>query len=191
MCIRDSYNTVTHETCQEDPRCTRDREAARLYQISSAEHRAAPKQHEVVDVAPQKLSDGRLYCPACEAEVSADWETHRSSIGHQMAINMVKAPVKAYGLGPSNKGYQMLKNSMGWTEDQGLGARNQGQLDPVKTVLRRKNAGLGTEVSKSAVTHKNPFLPKNVQQQAMSKKASIAKLKGEKRKRKEIWESLQ
>eukprot|EP00658_Telonema_sp_P-2_P034590 TRINITY_DN2523_c0_g2_i1.p1 TRINITY_DN2523_c0_g2~~TRINITY_DN2523_c0_g2_i1.p1 ORF type:complete len:300 (-),score=84.40 TRINITY_DN2523_c0_g2_i1:424-1323(-) len=186
-------NSITGEMHADDPRRYEDQMAATRIKAAEATMAAAPKKHQVEEVEPESLGPGdRVWCPVCKVETAKqEWVTHRSSIGHQMSINMQGGPpTKTYGLGPNNKGYQMLKSAMGWKEDQGLGAANQGRLDPIKTVIRTKHAGLGTQAPKAAITHKNPTVPKLKKQNPLSKKQVVKQIKADKRKRAAIWKSL-
>jgi hypothetical protein len=115
---------------------------------------AMPEHRPVEEVEPEEVcgGSGRLWCPACLEEVTGAWSAHCTSTTHQFSITSRAAPVKSYGLGPSNKGYQMLKRK-GWSENEGLGAQNQGRLDPVPTQLKRARAGIGGEAKQPRVTH--------------------------------------
>ncbi|XP_021735497.1 G patch domain and ankyrin repeat-containing protein 1 homolog [Chenopodium quinoa] len=47
-------------------------------------------------------------------------------------------------LNSSNIGFQLLKKH-GWKEGTGLGASQQGRLEPVKTYVKKNKRGLGAE----------------------------------------------
>ncbi|KAG0566743.1 hypothetical protein KC19_7G084500 [Ceratodon purpureus] len=53
-------------------------------------------------------------------------------------------------LSESNIGFQLLKKS-GWKEGTGLGATEQGRLDPVKTHFQPDRRGIGADVKKKKV----------------------------------------
>ena len=101
-----------------------------------------------------------FYCEDCDEILnsSIDPEEHVRSFTHIFMRNKEK-PKKKYYLNESNKGYQILKYKLNWDENQGLGANNQGQLDPLKTRLKTDRKGLGAP-SKGhplMVTHFKPF----------------------------------
>ncbi|XP_062205372.1 uncharacterized protein LOC133907365 isoform X1 [Phragmites australis] len=50
-------------------------------------------------------------------------------------------------IGSSNIGFQLLKKS-GWKEGTGLGAQEQGRLEPVETRLKNNKRGLGSKEPK-------------------------------------------
>jgi len=54
-----------------------------------------------------------------------------------------KEPSKVYYLPESNVGYRLMKDTLGWQEDQGLGKENQGNKEPIKTRLKNDRLGLG------------------------------------------------
>jgi hypothetical protein len=70
-------------------------------------------------------------------------------------------------LDQSNKGFRLL-SQLGWRENEGgLGRRRQGNLEPVKTALKRNKMGLGAEPTmKARITHQeSPKPPKTIQSQ--------------------------
>ncbi|KAM0838935.1 hypothetical protein ACQ4PT_060646 [Festuca glaucescens] len=50
-------------------------------------------------------------------------------------------------IGSSNVGFQLLKKS-GWKEGTGLGAQEQGRLEPVETRVKNNKRGLGSKEPK-------------------------------------------
>ncbi|KAK3156801.1 hypothetical protein QOZ80_2AG0112120 [Eleusine coracana subsp. coracana] len=51
-------------------------------------------------------------------------------------------------IGSSNIGFQLLKKS-GWKEGTGLGAQEQGRLEPVETRVKNNKRGLGSKEPKA------------------------------------------
>lgn len=51
------------------------------------------------------------------------------------------------GIGSSNIGFQLLKKS-GWKEGTGLGAQEQGRLEPIETHVKNNKRGLGSKEPK-------------------------------------------
>ncbi|KAJ3193678.1 hypothetical protein HK101_004382 [Irineochytrium annulatum] len=70
-----------------------------------------------------------------------------SSYGMQRAQAILETPLleedKPKGLGADNKGSKLLK-AMGWKEGQGLGARNEGIVQPVEAISYARGAGVGS-----------------------------------------------
>lgn len=99
---------------------------------------------------------GQFHCEIC-----GDWfsdtipfDQHHCGLVHQ--YNSAARPKKSYHLKQSNRGYQMLK-SMDWEEDEGLGARGQGRLDPIPTSLKSDRKGVGApQIKPKAITHSKP-----------------------------------
>lgn len=102
-------------------------------------------------------SSDSLYCDICLEYYTEPLSTHLRSVPHQLSVNSQSAtfPSKTYYLNESNKGYQMLKGGQfgEWSEEVGLGANNQGRLDPVKTVLKTDRKGLSIRTPQPRVTH--------------------------------------
>ncbi len=105
--------------------------------------------------------ENSYYCPTCEDTYQEPLHAHLRSVPHQLSENFKSAtplPPKSYHLNESNKGFQMLKGGQlgEWNEDVGLGASNQGRLDPLKTQLKSDRKGVGhrsTEYLPTRVTH--------------------------------------
>ncbi|KAF2077062.1 hypothetical protein CYY_001629 [Polysphondylium violaceum] len=92
-------------------------------------------------------SNKSFYCPECEIDVTSSYVEHITSTIHNVSVRE-KAnfkPKKYYHISSQNVGYKMLKDSYGWTEEQGLGRDNQGVLDPIKVVKKNDKLGVGKE----------------------------------------------
>lgn len=79
-------------------------------------------------------------------------------------------------IGSSNIGFQLLKKS-GWKEGTGLGAQEQGRLEPVETRVKNNKRGLGSKEPKPKplVEDEVEKAPKRPKQDTMStKKAKLA-----------------
>lgn len=92
------------------------------------------------------------YCMLCEQRVDPDgWKRHVASTLHQ--LNRA-SPLRASSvwLPPSNRGYRMMEG-MGWDEEQPLGRRGDGRMEPVPTTFKRDRRGLGHAHAPARVTH--------------------------------------
>jgi hypothetical protein len=98
-------------------------------------------------------------------------------------------------IGSSNIGFQLLKKS-GWKEGTGLGAQEQGRLEPVQTRVKNNKRGLGSKEPKAKPkpkeededVEKDPKKPKqDVASKRRSKLAAkrIQKLQEEEKRLKE------
>lgn len=80
-------------------------------------------------------------------------------------------------IGSSNIGFQLLKKS-GWKEGTGLGAQEQGRLEPVETRVKNNKRGLGSKEPKLKPkveddVEKKPQKPKQ-ETQPLNKRAKLA-----------------
>uniref|UniRef100_A0ACD5TJB2 Uncharacterized protein n=1 Tax=Avena sativa TaxID=4498 RepID=A0ACD5TJB2_AVESA len=79
-------------------------------------------------------------------------------------------------IGSSNIGFQLLKKS-GWKEGSGLGAQEQGRLEPVETRVKNNKRGLGSKEPKLKTKLEDDVetAPKRPKQDAPStKRAKLA-----------------
>ena len=103
---------------------------------------------------PTPPSDPTLmYCEVCQMNVPK--EDHNASAIHQFSTRLQLQPPHFYGITEDNKGYRMMVENLGWDEEHGLGANEQGPLDPVPTALKLDRAGLGATRLPLRVTHTN------------------------------------
>ncbi|XP_070768663.1 G patch domain and ankyrin repeat-containing protein 1 [Enoplosus armatus] len=99
------------------------------------------------DSAPQPQ-----WCGVCCNEYSSGLSSHLSSTLHQFNLRR-PPPTPYYCLPPSSNSYKMMVRS-GWTPGTGLGPEGEGPQQPVSTVLKRDQKGLGYgQVKKAKVTH--------------------------------------
>uniref|UniRef100_A0A0E0IUD1 G-patch domain-containing protein n=1 Tax=Oryza nivara TaxID=4536 RepID=A0A0E0IUD1_ORYNI len=77
-------------------------------------------------------------------------------------------------IGSSNVGFQLLKKS-GWKEGTGLGAQEQGRLEPVETRVKNNKRGLGSKEPKlkPKVDEDGEKDPKKPKLEAPKKKAKL------------------
>ncbi|PKU84023.1 G patch domain and ankyrin repeat-containing protein 1 homolog [Dendrobium catenatum] len=54
-------------------------------------------------------------------------------------------------LDSSNIGFQLLRKS-GWKEGTGLGASEQGRLEPIQTQIKKNKCGIGAQMKKKSST---------------------------------------
>lgn len=85
--------------------------------------------------------DNQEYCEICKEHIPQPRKVHITTVPH--LVSEQPKPQKSYYLQESNVGYKMLKESYGWSEEQGLGRDNQGNQDPVKTLFKADRKGLG------------------------------------------------
>lgn len=88
----------------------------------------------------------------CDQRVAPEaWKRHVSSTLHQLnRTSPLRAP--SVWLPPSNRGYRMMEG-MGWDEEQPLGRRGDGRMEPVPTTFKRDRRGLGHGHAPARVTH--------------------------------------
>ncbi|KAG9330055.1 hypothetical protein JZ751_027360 [Albula glossodonta] len=81
------------------------------------------------------------WCSVCGVEYSESEQKHRSSTLHQFSLRR-PAPTPQYCLPASSAGYRMMLRT-GWDPGTGLGPSGTGPKQPVRTVLKRDQRGLG------------------------------------------------
>ncbi|CAN6323636.1 unnamed protein product [Urochloa humidicola] len=79
-------------------------------------------------------------------------------------------------IGSSNIGFQLLRKS-GWKEGTGLGAQEQGRLEPVETRVKNNKRGIGSKEPKPKPkveddVEKDPQKPKDTQPKKRAKLAA-------------------
>lgn len=92
------------------------------------------------------------WCDVCGSMFSGSRSSHFSSTLHQFSLRR-PPPTPHYCLPPSSTSYKMMLRC-GWTPGTGLGPEGSGPHQPVPTVLKQDQQGLGYGQSKRAkVTH--------------------------------------
>lgn len=91
----------------------------------------------------------------------------------------------------SNKGFQLLKKA-GWTEGTGLGAYEQGRLEPIEPDVKKNKRGLGAEKKKKKPLPESEESPSELQNDNDPQTKKKAKVLSKKlRKMKEQEQRLQ
>lgn len=92
------------------------------------------------------------WCDVCCTEYSSSLSSHLSSTLHQFALRR-PPPTPYYCLPPSSNSYKMMVRC-GWRPGTGLGPEGEGCKQPVSTVLKRDQKGLGYgQMETAKVTH--------------------------------------
>ncbi|XP_029298995.1 LOW QUALITY PROTEIN: G patch domain and ankyrin repeat-containing protein 1 [Cottoperca gobio] len=95
------------------------------------------------------------WCGVCCSEYSSSLSSHLSSTLHQFSLRRAP-PTPYYCLPPSSNSYKMMVRC-GWKPGTGLGPEGEGPKQPVPTVLKRDQKGLGYgHMRKAKVTHFQP-----------------------------------
>jgi len=98
-----------------------------------------------------------FYCKECEMDIkNSSFINHITSTIHNLSVREKSnyKPTKQYKIPKSNAGYRIMKTSLGWKEDQGLGRDNQGILDPIKVEKKNDKLGIGKEKPMTTTTTK-------------------------------------
>lgn len=94
----------------------------------------------------------RQWCDVCRSEYSDSLSSHLSSTLHQFSLRR-PPPTPYYCLPPSSNSYKMMVRC-GWRPGTGLGPEGEGPKQPVATVLKRDQKGLGYgQLKRAKVTH--------------------------------------
>ncbi|KAK3085684.1 hypothetical protein FSP39_007124 [Pinctada imbricata] len=114
--------------------------------------------------------DESFFCPVCKSNFKESSKTaHGASTVHLFNMKL-KPKEDPFVIPSSNVGYKLMMKS-GWDGQKGLGAESQGKRHPIKTVLKRDRACLGSEVQlskKARVTHFGPNDPDAVKKSSMN-----------------------
>lgn len=102
----------------------------------------------------QEKQEGSDYCPDCKIEISkSSSRSHKSSTVHLFSCKYnTDTKIKSFGIGHSNRGYKLMK-TLGWDGNSALGAKSDGKMYPVKTVIRKGRTGLGIKQEDPKITH--------------------------------------
>uniref|UniRef100_UPI0037E8B967 G patch domain and ankyrin repeat-containing protein 1 n=1 Tax=Semicossyphus pulcher TaxID=241346 RepID=UPI0037E8B967 len=104
------------------------------------------------DTKPNSSAAQPQWCSVCCSEYSGSLSSHLSSTLHQFSLRR-PSPTPYYCLPPSSNSYKMMVRS-GWKPGTGLGPEGEGPKQPVPTVLKRDQTGLGYgETKRAKVTH--------------------------------------
>uniref|UniRef100_A0A3B3VCK3 G-patch domain and ankyrin repeats 1 n=1 Tax=Poecilia latipinna TaxID=48699 RepID=A0A3B3VCK3_9TELE len=92
------------------------------------------------------------WCDVCRCEYGNSHSSHISSTLHQFSLHRPQ-PTPYYCLPPSSNSYRMMVRC-GWKPGMGLGPEADGAKQPVSTVLKRDQKGLGFgPIKRPKVTH--------------------------------------
>ncbi|XP_070836736.1 G patch domain and ankyrin repeat-containing protein 1 [Chaetodon trifascialis] len=92
------------------------------------------------------------WCDVCCNKYSSSLSSHLSSTLHQFSLQH-PPPTPYYCLPPSSNSYKMMVRC-GWKPGAGLGPEGEGPKQPVSTVLKRDQKGLGYgQMKRAKVTH--------------------------------------
>ena len=119
------------------------------------------RKNDVIELSDDELSQESrcsIYCALCEINFKeTTLKEHTSSTLHLFnSRSSINSNKKSFGILSSNRGYQMMIKN-GWDQQSGLGSSSQGQLYPIKTVLRKRKSGLGVKQTPAKVTHFKPY----------------------------------
>lgn len=117
------------------------------------------------------------WCNVCAVHYTDSTETHNRSTLHQFS-ELHPPATPQYCLPSSSTSYKMMLR-LGWDPSSGLGPGHSGRKNPVSTVLKRDQAGLGFGVSpQPKVTHFQAKDPQAVQHIRKEKRLEKRREKG-------------
>ncbi|XP_017475832.1 PREDICTED: G patch domain and ankyrin repeat-containing protein 1 homolog [Rhagoletis zephyria] len=115
------------------------------FEISRVDEKRSPSDH------PTQA----FYCSICAQTFSDTTRLqHQTSTLHQFNTKSTKSKHKLdkFNISSKNRGLQMMVKQ-GWDKESGLGPTKDGRLYPIKTVIRKKRTGLGTDQEPARITH--------------------------------------
>ncbi|KAG8506027.1 G patch domain and ankyrin repeat-containing protein 1 [Galemys pyrenaicus] len=118
-------------------------EVARMVRESHGETRST--ENRIHSPSPQ-------YCETCDAHFQDS--NHRTSTAHLLSLSRGCRPASLpLGVPTSSPGFKLLLRG-GWEPGMGLGPRGEGRANPIPTILKRDQEGLGyRSVLQPRVTH--------------------------------------
>ncbi|XP_060911446.1 LOW QUALITY PROTEIN: G patch domain and ankyrin repeat-containing protein 1 [Labrus mixtus] len=123
---------------------------------------------------PDSSAPPPQWCSVCCSEYSNSLSSHLSSTLHQFSLRH-PSPTPYYCLPPSSNSYKMMVQC-GWKPGTGLGPEGEGPKQPVPTVLKRDQTGLGYgEAKRAKITHFQARDPDAVKQSAKQKQEKRGK----------------
>uniref|UniRef100_UPI00358FF9E6 G patch domain and ankyrin repeat-containing protein 1 n=1 Tax=Myxine glutinosa TaxID=7769 RepID=UPI00358FF9E6 len=121
----------------------------------------------------EAASQEKRYCPQCCIEYNVDGTSHETSTIHIFNKNQ-PLPSTYYHIPDNNVGFRLLLKK-GWDREVGLGPEGAGRKFPVKTVLKRDQAGFGFgSIPKAKVTHFGPGDAEAIQPAVLPKRKERA-----------------
>lgn len=134
------------------------------------------------------------WCNVCAVHYTDSTEAHNRSTLHQFS-ELRPPATPQYCLPSSSTSYKMMLR-LGWDPSSGLGPVHSGRKNPVSTVLKRDQAGLGYGVTPQLkVTHfkaKDPQAVQHMHKEKRLRQQRETTLSAKQLKRKEerdkIWE---
>ncbi|XP_011378151.1 G patch domain and ankyrin repeat-containing protein 1 isoform X2 [Pteropus vampyrus] len=118
-------------------------EVARMVRESHGEMRSPENRSQ---------SPSPKYCETCDAHFQDS--NHCTSTAHLLSLSQdLRMPSMPLGVPTSSPGFKLLLRG-GWEPGMGLGPRGKGRVNPIPTVLKRDQEGLGYRSAPQArVTH--------------------------------------
>nr|XP_020469929.1 G patch domain and ankyrin repeat-containing protein 1 isoform X1 [Monopterus albus] len=114
------------------------------------------------------------WCDVCCSEFSSSLSSHLSSTLHQFSLRH-PPPTPYYCLPPSSNSYKMMVRC-GWKPGTGLGPQGEGPKQPVPTVLKRDQKGLGYgQIKRAKISHFQARDPDAVKAPSKDKEAKAGK----------------
>ncbi|XP_068178053.1 G patch domain and ankyrin repeat-containing protein 1 [Antennarius striatus] len=147
-----------------------------VLEVLESSGRTTHRKASSLNSAPQPQ-----WCDTCRTTYTSSLLSHVSSTLHQFSLQQ-PPPTPFYCLPPSSKSYKMMVRC-GWKPGTGLGPDGDGSKQPVATVLKRDQKGLGYgQIKRARVTH---FKARD--REAVKPPSREKEGKGGKGQRKEEW----
>ncbi|XP_067632997.1 G patch domain and ankyrin repeat-containing protein 1 homolog [Eurosta solidaginis] len=123
-----------------------------------------------------------FYCDICNHVFSDTNRLHHlTSTVHQFNTESktTKNKLNKFNITTRNRGLQIMVKQ-GWDRESGLGPTSSGRLYPIKTVMRKKLSGLGTDQEPARVTHFGAFDQRAVENNKLNNSPSYKKIRSRK-----------
>ncbi|XP_016070802.1 PREDICTED: G patch domain and ankyrin repeat-containing protein 1 [Miniopterus natalensis] len=103
--------------------------------------RIVRESHGETSPENRSQSPSTQYCETCDAYFQDS--NHRTSTAHLLSLSQdLRTPNLHFGMPTSSPGFKLLLRG-GWEPGMGLGPQGRGRVNPIPTVLKRDQEGLG------------------------------------------------
>ncbi|XP_055379960.1 G patch domain and ankyrin repeat-containing protein 1 homolog [Condylostylus longicornis] len=133
----------------------------------------------------------KYFCSICNENFNVrSKKEHETSTIHLFNTKNDKKSFLRYSTIPNNNRGLKMMVKQGWDRESGLGPKRNGNLFPIKTVIRKPRSGLGIEQDSAKITHFKPYDLNAIKYKPMLKSKSRNDIKRERKRNKKMERRL-